>query len=116
MRDWIRRLDAGRSLVLLGSAVIVVLAFVLTPTTEAVSVFGLEVPTLCVWRLTTGISCPGCGLTRSFTFFAHGHVVEAFQMHALGPLLFVAVAAQVPWQVYRMVVENPAASGARTDD
>ena len=100
-----RQLDSWRTIVLLGSASIMVLAFTMTPTTEVVSLFGFEVPTLCVWRLTTGISCPGCGMTRSFTFLAHGQVVEAFRMNALGPLLFVVVASQVPWQIYRIVGE-----------
>jgi len=111
-----RGLDTGRAVVLLGSAAILALAFAMTPSDEAVSVFGYEVPTLCVWRATTGLSCPGCGLTRSFTYLAHGHVLEAFRMHALGPLAFLAVACQVPYQLYRMVVENPAGSGAPPSD
>lgn len=34
--------------------------------------------------------CPGCGLTTSWTATIHGRFVEAFQAHALGPLLYLA--------------------------
>lgn len=107
MQTWQDRWLSSRGAALFISALVVALSFTLSPTTEAVSLFGIDVPTLCLWRNLTGISCPGCGLTRSFTFFAHGHVGEAFQMHALGPLLFVAVAAQVPYQIYRIAVDGP---------
>jgi len=113
MTTLVARLASARGLVLLGSAAVVLLAFVLTPSTEAVSILGFEVPTLCAWRLTLGLECPGCGLTRSFTYLAHGHWVEAFRLNALGPPLFVAVAAQLPWQVYRMLGETPESTSPR---
>lgn len=97
---------------LLVSAAVVVLAATLTPSPEAVSIFGFEVPGLCVWRGLTGISCPGCGLTRSFSYLAHGHLVDAFRMNPLGPLLFVVVASQIPWQIYRIWLASPDAGGA----
>ncbi len=99
-----------RWLLLSGSAAIVVLATLLTPSSESVALFGFEVPGLCAWRALTGLSCPGCGLTRSFAFLAHGDVVAAFRLHPLGPLLFAVVASQIPWQVYRIGVEGLAAS------
>ncbi|MEN0062934.1 MAG: DUF2752 domain-containing protein [Myxococcota bacterium] len=98
-------LQSGRWWVLGGSALILVLAFTLTPSNEVVTLFGYDVPVLCTFRLITGYSCPGCGLTRSFSFLAHGHVAEAFQMNPLGPLLFLAVLAQLPWQIYRIALE-----------
>jgi hypothetical protein len=82
---------------------IVAAAVMLTPSTEAVSFFGVEVPILCSWRQLTGIPCPGCGLTRSFTFMAHGRFAEAFQLNMLGPPTFLFVAAQVPWRIVRLV-------------
>ncbi len=36
-----------------------------------------------------GKPCPGCGLTTSFVWLAHGHIAEAFVANPLGPMLFV---------------------------
>jgi hypothetical protein len=80
---------------------------VLEPSSEAIRVFGYELPSTCLWRLTTGWRCPGCGLTRSFTFMGHLRPVDAFQVHALGPFLWLAVAVFTPirlvktWQAWR---------------
>ncbi|MEO0606121.1 MAG: DUF2752 domain-containing protein [Myxococcota bacterium] len=108
MQAILRRLDSGRGLLLMACVAIIGLAAVLTPSTEAVSVFGVELPALCLWRNVTGLPCPGCGLTRSFTFLAHGHLDAAVRMNVLGPLLFVVVASQIPWQIYRIWFSSPA--------
>lgn len=58
----------------------------------------------CTFSATTGVPCPGCGLTTSFTAMAHGHVVTAFRAHLMGPLLFaltVAVTLYAPYAVAR---------------
>ncbi|MEM6928925.1 MAG: DUF2752 domain-containing protein [Myxococcota bacterium] len=108
MQARLRRIDSGRALLLLVCVAIIGLSVVLTPSTEAVTVFGVELPPLCLWRNVTGLPCPGCGLTRSFTFLAHGHLDAAFRMNGLGPLLFVVVASQIPWQIYRIWFSSPA--------
>ncbi len=46
----------------------------------------------CLFLEWTGLPCPGCGLTTSFTHLLHGQWREAFAAHALGPLLFAALA------------------------
>lgn len=43
----------------------------------------------CGFKNITGVSCPGCGLTRSFHAFANFHMNEAFAFHLLGPVLFL---------------------------
>ena len=43
----------------------------------------------CIVKTTTGIDCPGCGLTRSFVQLCHGHLSQSFAYHPLGPLLYV---------------------------
>jgi hypothetical protein len=73
-----------------------------------VSLFGFEVPLLCSFRRMTGYNCPGCGMTRSFAFMAHGHVIEAFRMNAIGPLFFAFLASQVPWRIWRLWRGPPA--------
>lgn len=50
-------------------------------------------PVLCVFRRATGVPCPSCGLTRSWTAVAHGRLADGFRMHPLGPPAFAAAVA-----------------------
>jgi len=77
-------------------------AWLANPTATEVTVFGMEVPVLCGFRRMTGTSCPGCGLTRSFSFMAHGLVGAAFRTHALGPVAFMALMSQIPYRGWRL--------------
>lgn len=43
----------------------------------------------CSFKHLTGVSCPGCGLTRSFHAGANLHVAEAFVFHLLGPFFLL---------------------------
>lgn len=63
----------------------------------------LRLPGLCPMRNLTGLPCPGCGLTRSFIATAHADLGDAFGFHRLGPLLFAALAAQVPYRLARLL-------------
>ncbi|MEY3013000.1 MAG: hypothetical protein RIT45_1735 [Pseudomonadota bacterium] len=45
-------------------------------------------PVLCFHRLTTGIPCPGCGLTRGFVALLHGHLEAALHFNPLTPVVF----------------------------
>jgi hypothetical protein len=47
----------------------------------------------CMFRLLTGLTCPGCGTTRALHQIVHGHLVTAF---ILNPLLLLAL----PFLVY----------------
>src|SRR5262249_22632307 len=42
----------------------------------------------CLFFALTGLPCPSCGLTTSFTWLVHGHLWKAFVAHPFGPLLF----------------------------
>lgn len=48
-------------------------------------------PFQCIFLATTGIPCPGCGLTRSFLAVAHNNIPEALTYHLFGPLLFISL-------------------------
>lgn len=50
-------------------------------------------PVLCPLRLLTGIPCPACGLTTSFTEMAGGNLAAAWAAAPIGPVLFVLFAA-----------------------
>ncbi len=38
---------------------------------------------LCLFKNTTGMPCPGCGLTRSYLALLKGDIVDAFNYHPL---------------------------------
>lgn len=57
----------------------------LDPGTEAVGLFGYELPVACALRAATGIPCPGCGLTRAFVFLVHGQVAAGVAVHPVAP-------------------------------
>lgn len=121
----LRRLDEltrgprfGHVALLVICAAVVVAAATMTPTDTVVSVFGYEIPILCGFRRLTGIPCPGCGLTRSFVYLAHGHPIDAFRMNVFGPFVFAFVAGHVPfraWLLWRgdTRVKRPASSERR---
>ncbi len=75
----------------------------LSPSTEAVFLWGWEVPPLCLYSNLFGVECFGCGLTRSFTYMGHGDIHGAFALHALGPFLYAVVLAQVPLRSWRLL-------------
>jgi len=45
--------------------------------------------TMCPWRQCTGVSCPGCGMTRAVSRLLHGDVGGAIRYH---PLVFMVLA------------------------
>lgn len=90
-------------LVVLALAVVVLAAsMTMDGDQSVVSVLGHPVPTLCLWRQLTGMRCPGCGLTRSFVFMGGGHPLDALRAHALGPAMWIFIAAQIPYRVMRL--------------
>ena len=77
-------MKTGRLLFVLSA--IFLISFVYVPDPEpAVS--------LCVIKHFLGIPCPGCGLTHSFCALSHGHFLESFQWHALGPPIYFILLA-----------------------
>lgn len=49
-------------------------------------------PSLCIFKNITGLPCPGCGLTRSVVYSAHGQWQQAIAYHPFGPLFLAGVA------------------------
>lgn len=101
MRELMRQYWFGELLLAAFFGAVLAASLLLSPSTEAVSLFGWDIPVVCGFRRITGTGCPGCGLTRSFAFMAHGQVIEAFRMNWIGPVLFLAFASQPPYRIYR---------------
>ncbi len=64
-------------------------AFVLSP--GAVE----DGPVVCPFRLMTGLPCPGCGLTRSWVYVAHGEWSSAWSANPFGYVSMALVAVLV---------------------
>ncbi|MGC6492636.1 MAG: DUF2752 domain-containing protein [Myxococcota bacterium] len=63
---------------------VLLVAAVLTPSSDAVSLLGWDIPALCLWRVGLGMECLGCGMIRSVVFAAHGDWSASVAMHPLG--------------------------------
>ena len=63
---------------------VLLVAAVLTPSSDAVSVLGWDIPALCLWRVGLGMECLGCGMIRSVVFAVHGDWSASVAMHPLG--------------------------------
>lgn len=56
-------------------------------------------PPSCVSHELFGIPCPGCGLTRSIIYLAHGQWRASLAMHRLGWLMALAALLQIPYRI-----------------
>lgn len=52
-------------------------------------------PVTCIFKTVTGISCPACGMTRSFLAILHFNFLEACFQNLLGIPLFIFLAFSV---------------------
>jgi hypothetical protein len=60
-----------------------------------------EGPTVCPFALTTGIACPGCGMTRAAGFLLRGDLSSALRYHPLVILIAVQAIAGWGWWMLR---------------
>jgi hypothetical protein len=70
---------------------------------EFIFVSGYPVPKTCYARNIWGVKCPGCGLTRSFIFLAHGEWEQALARHRLGWLMAFTIVVQIPFRIIAVV-------------
>lgn len=64
----------------------------------------------CPLRATTGVRCPGCGMTRAIAALATGHPAEAMRHHPFSPLCAMGVAVLVVFQFLPEARRRAAAS------
>ncbi len=70
-------------------------------------------PVVCPFRLVTGLPCPGCGLTRSWVYLAHGRWGDAFAANPFGLVAMVAAVALVVTVANGLVTGTPVPSMTR---
>lgn len=59
----------------------------------------VPLPDVCWSRRLLGVSCPGCGLTRSFVAMAHGRFGQALDFNLMGPFLYLLCWSQIPYRL-----------------
>ncbi len=91
----------GADLVATGGVAGIGVAFLLSP--EHIE----DGPVLCPFRALTGLPCPGCGLTRSWVYAAHGWWQESFAANPFGLLVVAAVLVFAVVVVVRRVRRRP---------
>ncbi|QDV49790.1 hypothetical protein Enr17x_18110 [Gimesia fumaroli] len=101
------RVFRKRQRVMLGFSIFVILAAFSMSTLDTgkveVSWFPqLPIPELCGSRAIFGVSCPGCGLTRSFIALADGNLAASFQQNRIGWIMALTLIAQIPYRIYMM--------------
>ncbi len=62
----------------------------------------LPIPELCGSRALFDVSCPGCGLTRSFIALANGDILTSIQLNRIGWIMALTLIAQIPYRIYMM--------------
>jgi hypothetical protein len=60
---------------------------------------GIPLPETCWSRSVLGVKCPGCGLTRSIVYLAHGDWRGSWRMHRVGFVMALAILAQFPYSI-----------------
>jgi hypothetical protein len=65
-----------------------------SPGTRHLRLGKIYIPDMCILRATTGVPCPGCGLSRSMVAAMHGDLGRSFFYHRLGLLTLVYVFLQ----------------------
>ncbi len=101
-RDRLHRTKHHRTMLWM-SAAVVILAFALKNSENSRVAFrwlpNYPLPHSCISRSWFGLECAGCGLTRSFIYFAEGDLPASFQVHRVGWLLAIAVLLQFPYRI-----------------
>jgi hypothetical protein len=67
-----------------------------------VPVLNQPLPELCSFRRMLGIDCAGCGLTRSFISIGHLRLIDAWNYHPAGPVLYALAAFQLPYRCVQL--------------
>ena len=94
---------------------VVVLAFFLEVHSDQRVAFSLfpawPLPETCPSRSLFHIDCPGCGLTRSFIYLAHGDWAASLAIHRVGWLMALAVVWQFPYRIVALRSQTGAPLG-----
>lgn len=85
-----------------GFSLLLLACVLLQANEDSVSTLGFQLPEICMMKRTTGVPCPGCGLTRCFILMGHGDFRGAWTMSPAGTLFFTLMVAQIPLQGFQL--------------
>lgn len=92
--------------VLVVCSAVLVLSFTLQVRTDQKVEFEIApnwpAPETCLSRAFWDVSCPGCGLTRSFIYLASGDWRASLNVSRIGWVFALAVVLQVPYRVFML--------------
>lgn len=106
---WVRGAMLG---IALGLGVVFVIALKLNPYTEDGQPRRMETHRQmglppCTFKHMTGLPCPSCGMTTSFSLLMHGDLVNSLRANAVGTLLALGCLAYIPWSVVSVLRKRP---------
>jgi Protein of unknown function (DUF2752) len=85
------------------ASIVVVMAFLLQVNADGTVAFWLlpdhPLPPSCPSFMWLKVKCPGCGLTRSIVYLAHGSWLESWHIHRVGWLMAAAILFQLPYRI-----------------
>jgi hypothetical protein len=61
----------------------------------------------CFFRKTTGLECPGCGMTRATYAFLHGRFIDAFLFNPVGMILLPLALIGLSLETWAWVMNRP---------
>jgi hypothetical protein len=104
---------ASHFVILITCASILLAASLLETAGDFIKVGPWTLPSVCSFRLMTGIPCPGCGLTRSIVAAVHGDWVASYAYNRMGPVVLVYLLLQTACRITWLSVERFRAAAAR---
>jgi hypothetical protein len=81
--------------------------FSVTDNDRGIRVFGYSPPELCYSKNLFKISCPGCGLTRSFIHLAHFEIASSFRLNRCGILVYILLLVHLGLHLRMAASERP---------
>ncbi len=94
------RQSRHRTMLVISCGVVVLALLLHVRSDQRVELSGLPafpMPEMCWSRSLFGVKCPGCGLTRSVVYLAHGDWRASLAMHRLGIIMAATILAQFPY-------------------
>jgi hypothetical protein len=78
-----------------------------TPRTSAThTTWPLNLPD-CTFKTMTGLPCPSCGMTTSFSLLMHGDPIDSLRANWVGTGLAVFCLALIPWALASVWLKRP---------
>jgi hypothetical protein len=94
--------------VALSCAVVLIIAARLVPSPTGVGTHTAMGLVRCEFLARTGIPCPSCGMTTSFSHFAHGNILASIYVQPMGAALALLTAAGFWVSLYIAITGKPA--------